>query len=327
MELVSLADVRSAQRLIGTATGPSAAVRTPLLPLLSDARQLLSDAGRQLWVKPENLQPTGAFKIRGALHAVAALPPDIRARGVVTYSSGNHARAIAHAARTFGVPATVVVPSTAPAAKVAAARALGAEIVPVQVADREVRAQEIAEGSGAALIPPFDDRAVIAGQGTAGLEIAEDLDVDVVVAPISGGGLISGVAAAVKALRPAAKIIGVEPELAADARAGLLAGHRVPWPVEERTRTSADGLTAEPSELTFAHLSALVDDIVTVSETEIASTVGVLAREARIVAERSGAVSVAACLHRTLPPGRTAAIVSGGNIDAADLATCLDAAD
>lgn len=317
MELVSLEDVRAARRLISTVTGPSAAVRTPLLPLAAEDEQ------RPLWLKPENLQPAGAFKIRGALHALAALPWHVRARGVVAYSSGNHARAVAHAARAFGVRATLVVPRTAPAGKVAAARDLGAEIVEVEVSERERRAHEIAERTGQRLIAPFDDPAVIAGQGTTGLEIAEDLDVDVVVAPVSGGGLISGVAAAVKALRPGAKVVGVEPELAADARESLRAGHRISWPVEARTRTGADGLTAEPSELTFRHLVALVDEIVTVSEPEIDRAVGLLAQRARIVAERSGAVSVAACLHRTLPPGRTVAIVSGGNIDPAELRGCL----
>ncbi|GAB2651540.1 threonine/serine dehydratase [Saccharopolyspora gloriosae] len=316
MDLVTPQDVEAAQRRISTVAGPSAVVRTPLLPLIG-----IED--REIWVKPENLQPTGAFKIRGALNAIAALPEPVRARGVVAYSSGNHARAVAHAAHAFGVPATVVVPHTAPAAKIAAARELGAEVVAVDVADRESTAQRITAERGATLVPPFDDLAVIAGQGTVGLEIAADLEVDVVVVPVSGGGLLSGVATAIRARRPAAKIIGVEPELAADARESLHAGRRVSWPIELRTRTGADGLTAQPSELTFRHLLDRVDDIVTVSEAEIDAAVAHLARRARIVAERSGAVSVAACLHRRLPPGRTVAVVSGGNIDAGELANLL----
>lgn len=314
MQLVTAADVANASALLARAPEATRPVRTPLLPAPSRP---------DLWLKPENLQPTGAFKIRGAAHALAALPEKERARGVVAYSSGNHARAVAHAARAFGVPATVVVPRTAPAAKVAATRALGAEIVPVEVADRERRAGEIAAERGARLVPPFDDRDVIAGQGTVGREIAENLEPDVVLVPISGGGLISGVAAAVKHAHPRARVIGVEPELAADAGESFRAGRRITWPVAARTRTAADGLTAEPSELTFAHLRQLVDDVVAVGEDEIAEAVGWIAAECRVVAERSGAVTVAAHRHRELPAGRTVAVVSGGNIDADQFAQLL----
>lgn len=315
MRMVTRTDVEAARDVL--AALPGGPVRTPLLPVVG------GDPERPLWLKPENLQPTGAFKIRGAMHATAALGEAERARGIVAYSSGNHARAIAYAARAFGIPATVVVPRTAPAAKVAAARELGAEIVPVEVAEREQRAHRIAEERGARLIPPFDDPDVIAGQGTVGWEIATDLDVDVVLVPVSGGGLISGVGVAVKALRPGAKVIGVEPELAADAREGLLAGERRSWPVEARTRTSADGLTAEPSELTFRHMTEVVDEIVAVGEAEIARAVRFLAAECRVVAEPSGAVPVAAALHRRLPPGRTVAVISGGNVDPDALASLL----
>ena len=317
MSLVGLTEITAARAVIDSASAGT--VRTPLLPLPE------SDPVRPLLVKPESLQPTGAFKIRGALNAAAAVPEGARAAGLVAYSSGNHARAVAHAARALGMPATVVVPHTAPAAKVSAARALGAEIMPVEVAEREQRARAIAEERGATLVPPFDDPAVIAGQATVGLEIAEDSRPDAVLVPVSGGGLISGVGVAVKALHPHAEVIGVEPELAADARESLHAGHRRHWPVESRTSTAADGLTAEPSELTFAHLQEVVDDIVTVSESEIAETVGHLARSYRLVAERSGAVAVAA--HRyhpeLLPSGTTVAVVSGGNIDHRDLVTLL----
>jgi threonine dehydratase len=306
MYLVTLAEITAAQEVIARVGG---AVRTPLLPV-DDA-----DPRRPLWLKPENLQPVGAFKIRGALTAAAAVPDAVRARGLVAYSSGNHARALAYAARVFEVPATVVVPRTAPAAKVEAARSLGAEIVLVDVANRESRAQDIAEARGATLIPPFDHPDVIAGQGTVGLEIAEDLDPDVVLVPISGGGLISGVGVAVKAQHPNARVIGVEPELAADVQESFRTGQRRSWPVELRTRTTADGLTAQPSDLTWAHITEVVDEIVTVSEAEITEAVRFLARQARLVAEPSGAVTTAAYRHRPLPPGKTVAVVSGGNID------------
>ncbi len=319
VRLVNHDDIAAARKVMATALGAGGPVRTPLLPVPG------SDPERPLWLKPESLQPTGAFKIRGAVHATAVLPEDVRSRGVVAYSSGNHARAVAYAARAFGVPATVVVPHTAPSAKVAAARDLGAEIVPVEVAEREERARRIATERGATLIPPFDDPAVIAGQGTVGLEIAEDLDPSVVLVPVSGGGLISGVGVAVKALHPATTVVGVEPELAADARESLLAGRPCHWPVEYRTRTAADGLTAEPSELTLAHMREVVDEIVTVGEDEIAEATAFLARECRLVAERSGAVAVAAYRHRAaaLPAGPSAAVVTGGNIDMPSLVSLL----
>ncbi|GAB3282659.1 threonine ammonia-lyase [Parasphingorhabdus pacifica] len=313
---VTAADITAAQRTLRSVrAGP---VRTPLIPVTG------GDPARPLWLKPEGLQPTGAFKIRGAMFATAMLDDAARSRGIVAYSSGNHARAIAYAGRAFGVPATVVVPHSAPEAKVAAAQALGAEIVPVEVHEREARAYRIAEDRGAHLIAPFDDPHVIAGQGTVGLELAEDLDVDVVLVPVSGGGLISGVGVAVKALRPEARVIGVEPELAADARESWLAGHRRGWPTEARTRTMADGLTAEPSELTFRHLTEVVDDMVTVDEAQIADAVRFLALDCRMVAEPSGAVTTAAALNLPLPPGRTVAVVSGGNIDATTLTTLIN---
>lgn len=315
VRLVTAEEISAARQLISTHV-----VRTPLLPP--------PNPESPLWIKPESLQPTGAFKVRGALYTLATLPDETRRRGVVAYSSGNHARAVAYAARMFDVPATVVVPHTAPAAKVDAARALGAEIVEVEVAEREARAERLATERGATLVPPFDSPTVIAGQGTVGWEIAEDGEVDVVLVPVSGGGLISGIGVAIKTLRPNASVIGVEPQLAADARDSIRAGERRSWPVDLRTSTAADGLTAEPSELTFAHMREVVDDIVTVSEDEIAGTVGFLAREYRVVAERSGAAAVAAYLHHRdeLPragAGRTVAVVSGGNIDAADLAKLL----
>lgn len=313
MDLVTISDIRAAAERIG-----GAVIRTPLLP------QSWSD--RPLWLKPENLQHGGAFKIRGAYNAIAALSEDERARGVVAYSSGNHAAAVARAAKEFGIPATIVMQDSAPRVKVEATAANGAEIVEVPMVERETVAHALARERGLTLIPPFDHPLVIAGQGTVGLEIAEDLpDVEVVLVPIGGGGLASGVGTAIKALCPGAAVIGVEPELAADTAAGMTAGMRVHWPAEHRARTIADGLRTEPSELTFGHLTAVLDGIVTVTEEEIRAAVGVLAARARLVAEPSGAVTTAAHLFRgaQLPPGRTVAVVSGGNIDPTLLADIL----
>ncbi|MFE9743824.1 threonine/serine dehydratase [Saccharothrix saharensis] len=299
MALVTISDIRAAADRI-----EGAAVRTPLLRF--------DDA---LWLKPESLQPVGAFKIRGAYNALARLPEDVRARGVVAYSSGNHAQAVAYAAKLFGVPAAIVVPDTTPRVKVDATLSHGAEVVQVAMAQRESRAAELVAERGATLIPPFDHPDVIAGQGTVGLEVVAGLpDVAEVLVPVSGGGLISGVAAAVKALSPATRVIGVEPELAGDAAESLRVGRLVRWPADERARTVADGLRAEPSELTFEHMRAYVDDIVTVSEEQIGAAVGVLARRARLVVEPSGAVTVAAHLARP-SAGPTVAVLSGGNVD------------
>jgi threonine dehydratase len=249
---------------------------------------------------------------------VASLPAARRAAGVVTHSSGNHGQALAHAARAFGVPCVVVMPDVAPAVKVAAVRALGAETVLVPPAERAARAKQLVAERGLSLIPPYDHPDVIAGQGTVGLEIVADLsEVDVVLVPVGGGGLASGVATAVKALRPSAAVVGVEPEEAADARDSLAAGTVVTWPVERAYRTIADALRTPLSELTLAHLSERLDGIVTVSDDELRATVGRLARTARLVAEPGGAAATAAYLyHRAeLPAGRTVAIVSGGNLD------------
>jgi threonine dehydratase len=309
MRLVTIEDIRAAA---GRMRG--AVVRTPLLPCV------WADAARPLWLKPESLQATGAFKVRGAHNALARLTPDARARGVVAYSSGNHAQAVAYAAQVAGVPATIVIDDTAPALKVAATRALGAEVRLVPLAQRAAVAEALAVELGVTLIPPFDHPDVIAGQGTIGLEIAEDLPaVASVLVPISGGGLAAGIGVAMRARCPGARVFGVEPELAADTRDSLLAGELVHWPARQRVRTSADGLRAEPSELTFAHLRVVLDGVLTVSEAEIRSTVALLARRARLVAEPSGAVAPAAYLHRAdqLPGGPTVAVVSGGNIDPA----------
>jgi len=303
MDLVTLDDIHAAaQRIVGVA------VRTPLLPAPA--------IGAGLWLKPETLQPTGAFKIRGAVNAVFSLPPQVRARGVVTHSSGNHGQALAYAARVAGTSCCVVVPSTAPAVKVDAIRAQGAEIIIAEPPERLSQAQRIADERGATLIPPFDHHDVIAGQGTLALEILADLpEVEVIVTPVGGGGLISGVAVAAKAIRPGVRVIGVEPELAAETAESLHRGELVTWPVEQTYRTIADGVRTNPSPLTFAHIQSYVDDIVTVSEDEIREAVGVLAHRGRLVVEPSGALPIAAYLHQKLPSGPTAAVLTGGNME------------
>ncbi|WP_412540956.1 threonine/serine dehydratase [Longispora sp. K20-0274] len=311
MRLVTLGDIHSAAETIA-----GTALRTQLVPCA------WGDADRPLWLKPENLQPIGAFKIRGARNAIRPEMP-----GVVAYSSGNHGQAVAYVARQLGIPAIVVVPDTTPEVKIAGMQNLGADVIVVAPAERVSRAEEIAAEHGYPLIPPFDHPDIIAGQGTVGLEIAEDLpDVDVVLVPISGGGLISGVGTAIRALAPRAKVIGVEPALAADARESLAAGRVVSWPIEQTQQTIADGLRSPRlSELTFAHIHQVVDAIVTVTEEEIGAAVGVLARSSHLVAEPSGAVTTAAYLyHREeLPLGRTVAVLSGGNINPALLAALV----
>ncbi|MFF0143878.1 threonine dehydratase [Amycolatopsis sulphurea] len=305
MRFVTITDIEAAaERVNGTA------VHTPLL------RQHWAEG--QLWLKPESLQPIGAFKIRGAYNAIAALSEAERARGVVAHSSGNHAQAVAYCAQTFGIPAVIVVPDVTPRVKVAATRGWGAEVIEVPIADREVVADRLARERGLTLIPPFDHPEVIAGQGTAGLEIAADLPgVDTVLVPVSGGGFASGVGVALKARCPGVKVYGVEPELAADTAESLRAGRRVEWPTADLARTIADGQRAQPSELTFAHLQRVLDGIITVTEDEIRRTVRTLAHRSRLVVEPSGATAPAAYLHHAdeLPGGRTVAIVSGGNID------------
>lgn len=313
MRLIDIEDVRAAAKRID-----GRHVRTPLLPC-----PWISD---QLWLKPENLQPTGAFKIRGAVNAIGALPASTRSRGVVAYSSGNHGRAVAQAAHDQGVAAVVVMPDNTPDVKVDGVRALGAEVVLVPGGERVDSAVAIADERGLELIPPYDHPDIIAGQGTVGLEIAEDLpDVDTVLVPVSGGGLISGVAVAVKALCPDARVVGVEPELAADLAEGFAAGRRVTWDYSRTVRTVADGLRAPgASELTWAHIERFVDDVVTVGEDAILSAMARLATAARLVVEPSGAVAVAAARTRPeLVSGRTVAVVSGGNVDPALLARHL----
>jgi threonine dehydratase len=279
------------------------------------------DGGR-LYLKPENLQPVGAFKLRGAYNKIASLTDEERSRGVITYSSGNHAQGVAYAARALATKAVIVMPRNAPAIKREATAALGAEVVFVGPSgvERQEKAEQLATEHGYVIIPPYDDPKIIAGQGTAGLEILEDLpEVDLVLVPIGGGGLISGISTAIKLSKPNVKIIGVEPELAADAQASFRAGKIVKFPPEQVLSTSADGLRSQyVGTLTFEHIRRHVDDVVTVSEEDIFNAVRILAENPKTVAEPSGAVAPAAWLfHRdSLPASKqTVAVISGGNVD------------
>jgi threonine dehydratase len=307
--MVRLPDIQAARARLDGIT-----VRTPLIPLEYE--------GETLYLKPENLQPIGAFKLRGAYNKIASLTDEERARGVITYSSGNHAQGVAYAARALETKAVIVMPRNAPAVKREATAALGAEIVLVGPSgvERQIKAEELAAEHGYVIIPPYDDEKIIAGQGTAGLEILEDMpDLELILVPIGGGGLISGISTAIKSVKPDARVIGVEPEVAADAQASFRAGHIVKFPAEQVLSTCADGLRAQyPGTMTFEHIQRNVDDIVTVSEDEIMQAVKILAQNSKTVAEPSGAVAPAAWLfHRELLPAsnHTVAVISGGNID------------
>lgn len=310
--MVTLDDVRSAQaRLNGITT------RTRLI----EFHHPESNA-RRLFLKPENQQPIGAFKLRGAYNKIASLSAEERKLGVISYSSGNHAQGVAYSARALGVKAIIVMPDNAPAIKRQATAALGADIVIVGPgsAERQLKAEELAAQHGYVIVPPYNDQQIIAGQGTMGLEILEDLpEVQTVLAPIGGGGMISGVATAIKLSKPSVKVIGVEPELAADAQASLRAGKIVEFPAEETLRTIADGLRSQSiGPINFEHIRRYVDEIVTVSEDEIRQAVKYLSANPTTVAEPSGAVAVAGFIFHApeLPAGSPAvAILSGGNID------------
>jgi threonine dehydratase len=306
--LVTLEKIQQAQERLRCI-----AVRTPLL------RTTFGDI--ELFLKPESLQPIGSFKLRGAYNKIASLSPEQRKRGVIAYSSGNHAQGVAYAARAMGCHATIVMPGNSPKLKLEKTKALGAEIVIVGPAsdERKARAEELAKEHGYALVPPYDDEAIIAGQGTMGIEIIEDLpDVDTALVCVGGGGMISGIATAIKNLRPDARVYGVESELGAKGKASFEAGHRISFPAEETSRTIADGLrTQSLGACNFEHIQRYVDGFISVSEDEIRESVRRLALDSHLVAEPSGAVPTAAALfHRDEFPsdGKTVAIVSGGNI-------------
>ncbi len=312
--LVTLQQIRDARERIR-----SVARVTPLV-------DVSAAAGRPFFLKCENLQPAGAFKIRGAFNMVAQLTPSQRAAGVITYSSGNHGQAMALAARTLGSPAVVVMPTNAPAIKVDGARALGAEIILAGTTspERKARAEEEAARRGLTMVPPFDHEWIIAGQGTIGLEILEQLpDVAAVLAPIGGGGLVAGVAAAIKQSRPEIAMVGVEPTGAAAMKESVDAGEPVTLP---KTETIADGLMPlRPGDITFGHVQKFVDRVVTVEDEAIGQAVVWIFEHAKVVAEPSGAATTAAVLSGTLDralpvAGPVVAIVSVGNMSAERLA-------
>jgi threonine dehydratase len=313
-DLITLDDLYAArQRLRGVA------LHTPILPHPTEG----------VYLKPESLQPIGSFKIRGAYNRIAALvEAQHQPSGIIAYSSGNHAQGVAYAAQKLGLPATIVMPENAPAVKIAATRGYGATVVLYDPATekREEVAARLIQGESWVLVPPFDDPYVIAGQGTIGLEIFEDFpQVEQVITPIGGGGLISGVATALKSLKPGVRVIGAEPELAADVQQSFQQGKITPWTAAQTGRTIADGVrTLSPSPLTFAHIQQSVDQIVTVSEAAIRAAVRSLALDAKLVIEPSGALGLAAWQSDTvdrLP--NTVLVLSGGSIDPATLAALI----
>ncbi|HEX8724644.1 MAG TPA: threonine/serine dehydratase [Gemmatimonadaceae bacterium] len=317
--LVTLEDLRRAAGVLAPV-----AVRTPLLPF--DA--LADTTAADVWLKPEMLQRGGAFKFRGAYNYLSRMAPEIRARGVIAPSSGNHAQAVALAARMFGVPATVVMPTTVTAAKRAGAERLGArvELAGTTTAHRMARALEIARLEGSTVVPPYDDPTIIAGQGTIGLEITESLPtVTTVLVPVGGGGLSAGVAAAVKLTAPGVRVIGVEPAGAPKLTRAREAGAPVRL---ERTAGLADGLLAvEIGQLPFAHHQRYIDDVVLVKDEALRDAVRLLLERAKLVAEPSGAITVAALMSGAVrATGTVVAVLSGGNVDWPGLQAVLSGA-
>jgi threonine dehydratase len=306
--LITLADLRDAARTIS-----GVVVRTPLLP----ADELTEKIGSPVWLKPETLQRGGAFKLRGAYNFLAKLSPEQRARGVVAPSSGNHAQAVALAAKLFGVRATVVMPTNVTAAKRGGAERLGArvELAGPTTADRMDRAVEIVAAEGGTLVPPYDDMVIVAGQGTAGLEIGQDLpDVGTVLVPVGGGGLSAGVAAAIKLTVPNARVIGVEPAGAPKLTRARAAGRPVKL---EKTGGLADGLLAvEVGAIPFAHHQAYIDDVVVVPDDALIAAMRFLLDRMKLVVEPSGAITVAALMSGAVKTrGPVVAVLSGGNIE------------
>jgi threo-3-hydroxy-L-aspartate ammonia-lyase len=318
-EILTIDDVREAATRLRTVVH-----RTPVLTSAS----LDAMTGATVLLKPESLQRTGSFKIRGAYNRIAALPEAVRQRGVVAYSSGNHGQAVALAARLLAIPAAVVMPADAPRLKLEATRGYGAEVVTY---DRETQSREqigvtIATDRGLTLVRPFDDPLVMAGQGTVGLELAEDGGpLDVLVVPVGGGGLIAGCATAVKASFPDATVVGVEPEPADDTRRSLEAGERVHHPAGD---SIADGLLADiPGELTFAVNRRLVDRVVTVSDDETLAAIRFALERLKLVLEPSGAVGLAALLTGKVEARgrRVGLVLSGGNAGAEQVAAWMSA--
>lgn len=307
-QLVTIQDLKRAAEILAPV-----AVRTPLL-----YDDVLSDRlGASIRYKPECLQRAGAFKFRGAYNYLHSLPADVRARGVVAPSSGNHGQGVAMAARLFGVPATVVMPTNVTAAKRAGAERLGARIVLAGTTthERAEKAREICDAEGLTMVHPYDDPMIIAGQGTVGLEIVEDLpDVEMVIVPVGGGGLSAGVATALKLMIPEARIIGVEPVSAPK----LYRARQKGAPVRlESTGGIADGLLAsEIGGRPFAHHQAYLDDVVLVDDAPLPAAMRHLLDRLKIVVEPSGAITVAALMTGVVKPARsTVAVLSGGNVE------------
>lgn len=307
-QLVTLRDLEAAAGILAPV-----AVRTPLLPA-----DVISDAvGTPIWIKPEMLQRGGAFKFRGAYNFLANMDPEVRKRGVIAPSSGNHAQAVALAAKLFGVPATVVMPTTVTSAKRGGAERLGARIVLAGTTtfDRYQKAEEIVAEEGSTLVPPYDHNLIIAGQGTVGLEIAADAPhIENVLVPVGGGGFSAGVAAAIKLKMPNAKVIGVEPTTSPKLSQARAAGKPVRIPASGGL---ADGLLAvEIGHVTFAHHQKYLDDVVLVDDNSLHSAMRLLLDRLKLVVEPSGAITVAALLEKKfVPRGPTVAVLSGGNIE------------
>ncbi len=322
MRLTTTSDIEQASARIR-----GIAVQTPLVDVSAQSR-------RPLWLKCENLQVTGSFKLRGAYNMVSRLSEEVRRRGVITYSSGNHAQALAYAARVLNVPAVVVMPTTASAIKVEGARGYGAEILREGTTslERRGRAEQVAMERGLTIVPPFDHEDIVAGQGTVGREILDALPaVNRVYVPLGGGGLLSGVSAAIVQARPSVKVIGVEPVGAAKMTASLAAGHPVTL---QSVGSVADGLLpVRPGDLTFAHVQRFVDQVVTVPDEAIERAVAWLFRYAKLVVEPSGAAGVAALLADADADAgeaaigeKTVAVLSGGNVAPSTLVEIIERA-
>lgn len=312
--MVSLADIERARETLAPVIRRTDLIQSPLF------------TGSDVYIKAENLQRTGSFKLRGAYNKISNLSDDERKRGVIASSAGNHAQGVALTAQLLGIRATIVMPATAPLYKVTSTRSYGAEVVlhGSVYDDAYAKAMEIVRQSGATFIHPFDDPLVIAGQGTVGLEILEDMpDVKTVIVPVGGGGIASGIALAIKSIKPDVRVIGVEPENAASMKASIAAGARLTL---QSATTIADGIAVKtPGELTLGMCKEYLDDIVTVDEDEIAATILDLLERGKVVSEGAGAASVAALLvGKVAPTGKTVAVLTGGNIDVTMLSRIID---
>jgi threo-3-hydroxy-L-aspartate ammonia-lyase len=308
-QFVTVDEIRAARERIRPAARFTPMIEVPL-------QALTASSPHALFLKAESLQPMGAFKIRGAYNMISQLSQEQLDRGVITYSSGNHGQAVALAAQQLGARAVIVMPTTAPAVKIDGCKSYGAEVIMAGTTslDRQTRAEQEARERGLTIVPPFDHRQIIIGQGTCGLEILEQVpDVGTVFVPAGGGGLASGTAAAIKQIKPSVRIVAVEPLGAPKMTKSLEAGQPTTLP---SSKSIADGLmNLRPGDLTFAHIQKFVDEVVTVGEDDIAKTVGWLFRNARLVVEPSGAITTAAArLGLGHPTGKMVAVVSGGNV-------------